>query len=108
MLVHKGALVTLLQAWWGFFDEKWVTTQEIVDLANDEAKMGRPDWEHGIEVFYRWMMLRGALDNLGRMKIRNGCDLESILDEVKNKIIYGFVIERDDSSLWRVVKQERE
>ena len=39
MTVNKGVLAMLLQAWWGFFDEKCVTSQEVIDLANDEASM---------------------------------------------------------------------
>src|SRR5215470_14766711 len=109
MLVLRNAFEMLLQAWWGFFDKKWVTAQEIIDLANDEAKMGVLDWEHGRIVFYRWMAIRGALDNLAATKI-NGCDLDSILDEVKGKVAFNFLVERDGSCdqpvKWRILWQD--
>jgi hypothetical protein len=103
----------LLQAWWWeFFHEKYVTSQEIIDLANDEATMDVPERVQGREGHYRsisWMVLRSVLDNL---EIRNGCDLDSILDEVKNKVVFNFLVERDGSCLqpmkWRVIKQEHE
>ena len=99
----------LLQAWWGFFDKKWVTAQEIIDFANDEVRMGVPDWEHGRSVFNRWMALRGAVNNLAATKI-SGCDLDSILDEVKDKVAFNFLVERDGSCVqpmkWRILWQD--
>ena len=112
MSFDKASLVILLQVWWWeFFREKYVTSQEIIDLANDKT-MGVPDRMHASEeYFFRptcWIVLRAVLDKL---EIRNGCDLDSVLDEVKNEVLDNFVVERDGSCVqpvkWRV-KQVRE
>jgi hypothetical protein len=98
----------LLFFWCEFFDEKCVTSQEVIDLANDEEMMGDPD-VHKKEVFLRWTGLRATLDIL---QVRNSCDLDRILEEVKGEEIYNFLVERDGSCAppmkWRAVKQEHE
>jgi hypothetical protein len=118
MTEKEAWLTILLQAWWGFFDEKCVTSQEVLDLANDEASMrARYDallatsCENERQKLYQWFALRGALDHLAATKITGG-DLDNILDEMKNEVVGNFVVERDGSCVqpvkWRVVKQERE
>src|SRR4051812_4992422 len=117
MLVNKNAFEMLLQAWWGLFEKKWVTAKEIIDLANDEAFMREryegapraPDWGDETQKLYPWLGLRCALDNLAAKKI-SGDDLDSVLDEVKNKIVFNFLVERDGSRAqplkWRVLLQD--
>ena len=113
MTLKRAFLVMLLQVWWWeFFREKYVTSQEIIDLANDEATIGVPEGMHAsVKYFYRptcWVALRVVLDKL---EIRSACGLDSILDQLKNDVIDNFVVERDGSCARPVkwsVKQVRE
>ncbi len=120
MTVNERMFAMLLQAWWGFFDEKCVTSQEVVDLANDEASMRSRyegalcdgEWEHEKRlIFYQWIALRTALGYFAVTKITGG-DLDSILDEVKNEGVDNLVVERDGSCVqpvkWRIIKQEND
>ncbi|MBV8737636.1 MAG: hypothetical protein JO007_10330 [Alphaproteobacteria bacterium] len=119
-MVDNKYFYALLPGWWGSFRERWVAAEEIIDLANeDREKMLRmkevianEDGEKMLRMkhgFYDWIALRVGLEGFG---IKSHDELDRLLDEVKNDVLYGFMIKRDESCMqpvkWRLIKQEIE
>lgn len=90
MLNEKLALASLLRAWRNWFANNWVTAEQVIDCL-------------------RHVDDRDLLHQIG-IKSGDADELSRRLDEIRNKLIYNFVVKRDLPHMqpvkWRVLLQD--
>lgn len=90
MLNEKLALAELLRSWRNWFGDSWVTAEQVIDC-------------------FRQVDDRDLLHQVG-IKTGDTDELSRRLDEVRNRVIYNFIVKRDlpykQPVRWRVLLQD--